>query len=110
MLLAEIVRHYFPRLVELHNYPPANSTQQKMYNWNTLNSKVLRKMGYNLYKDDIEAVIQCRPGQVEKVRHGTTANLTTSQPLPTPAPSPPHPSPQPLTQPSPQVYSKTPPP
>jgi len=69
VLLAEIVRHYFPRLVELHNYPPANSTQQKMYNWNTLNSKVLRKMGYNLYKDDIEAVIQCRPGAIEKVLH-----------------------------------------
>lgn len=37
VLVAEIVSHYFPRLVELHNYPAANSTQQKLYNWNTLN-------------------------------------------------------------------------
>lgn len=67
VLVAEIVSHYFPRLVELHNYPAANSTQQKMYNWSTLNSKVLRKFGLNLFKDDIEAVIQCRPGAIEKV-------------------------------------------
>ena len=67
LLLAEVVKHYFPRLVELHNYPAANSTQQKMYNWNTLNTKVLRKLGYNLVKEDIEAVIQCRPNAIEKV-------------------------------------------
>ena len=67
LLLAEVVKHYFPRLVELHNYPAANSTQQKMYNWNTLNTKVLRKLGYNLSKDEIEAVIQCRPNAIEKV-------------------------------------------
>lgn len=67
VLCAEVIAHYFPRLVELHNYPSANSTQQKLYNWNTLNSKVLRKIGYNLPKDDMEAVIQCRPGAIEKV-------------------------------------------
>lgn len=37
VLCAEVVAHYFPRLVEIHNYPAANSTQQKLYNWNTLN-------------------------------------------------------------------------
>ena len=67
VLMAEVIRHYFPTLVELHNYPSANSTQQKMYNWNTLNSKVLRKIGYNMPREDIEAVLQCRPGAVERV-------------------------------------------
>ena len=67
VLLAEVIRHYFPSMVELHNYPSANSTQQKMYNWTTLNSKVLRKLGYNMAKEDIEAVIQCRPNAVERV-------------------------------------------
>ena len=33
VLTAEIVAHYFPRLIEIHNYPPANSYSQKMYNW-----------------------------------------------------------------------------
>ncbi|KAI9216340.1 hypothetical protein BC828DRAFT_409553, partial [Blastocladiella britannica] len=35
-LCAEVIRHVNPRLVELHNYPPANSSTQKVYNWNTL--------------------------------------------------------------------------
>ena len=37
VLVAEIVSHYFPRLVELHNYSAARSYAQKIYNWNTLN-------------------------------------------------------------------------
>jgi len=67
VLLAEVIKHYFPTMVELHNYPAANSTQQKLYNWTTLNSKVLRKLGYNMPKEDIEAVLQCRANAVEKV-------------------------------------------
>ena len=38
--MAEMVHHYFPKLVELHNYSAAHNTMQKMYNWNTLNTKV----------------------------------------------------------------------
>lgn len=37
VLLAEIVHHYFPKYVELHNYSSANSIRQKLYNWSTLN-------------------------------------------------------------------------
>ena len=37
VLVVEILAHYLPRLVELHNYSPANSKTQKLYNWNTLN-------------------------------------------------------------------------
>jgi hypothetical protein len=40
VLLAEIVRHYFPKLIDMHNYSSANSVRQKMYNWATLNQKV----------------------------------------------------------------------
>lgn len=40
VLTAEIVHHYFPKLVELHNYSPAHNSVQKMYNWQTLNQKV----------------------------------------------------------------------
>jgi len=52
VLVAEVVANYFPRLVELHNYSPANSLQQKLYNWNTLNAKVFRKLGFQLHRDD----------------------------------------------------------
>ena len=36
-LLAEIVHHYYPRIIDLHNYSSSNSTSQKLYNFNTLN-------------------------------------------------------------------------
>eukprot|EP00898_Chlorokybus_atmophyticus_P007847 jgi/Chlat1/8063/Chrsp73S07537 len=37
VLMAEVIAHYYPRYVELHNYSPANALSQKLYNWNTLN-------------------------------------------------------------------------
>jgi len=35
-MLAEVIGHYFPKLVQMHNYSAANSIKQKMYNWSTL--------------------------------------------------------------------------
>lgn len=39
VLAAEVVHHFLPKMVELHNYSPANSIQQKMDNWRTINSQ-----------------------------------------------------------------------
>ncbi|KAJ3092873.1 Sperm flagellar protein 1 [Quaeritorhiza haematococci] len=64
---AEVVKHFIPRLVELHNYPPANAVAQKLYNWNTLNQKVFRKLGYSVCEDVISYIISNRPGVVEVV-------------------------------------------
>lgn len=36
-MAAEVVKYFLPKLVDLHNYTPANSTQQKLSNWNVLN-------------------------------------------------------------------------
>lgn len=36
-MAAEVVKYFFPKLVDLHNYVSANSTQQKLSNWNLLN-------------------------------------------------------------------------
>lgn len=38
VLAAEVVKHFAPKFVELHNYIAANSISQKKTNWNTLNS------------------------------------------------------------------------
>lgn len=88
ILTAEVVAFYFPKLVQMHNYSPANSAKQKLYNWNTLNrtsvflclwlgcgnyvvsntvilGKVLKKLHIFLSKDDIDDLVQCRPGAVE---------------------------------------------
>jgi len=45
VLLAEVVHHYFPKYVELHNYSAANSVRQKLYNWSTLNREWAAQAG-----------------------------------------------------------------
>lgn len=67
VLVAEIVKHFMPKLVEMHNYSQAHSVSQKMYNWNTLNVKVFKKIGLNLSKKEIEDVVNMVPDQIEKV-------------------------------------------
>ena len=62
VLAAEVVHDYFPKLVELHNYSSANGTTQKMYNWNTLNQKVFKRLGFTLAKTDFEPICNCQVG------------------------------------------------
>lgn len=38
VLTAEVVHHFLPKYVDLHNYSSANAIQQKITNWRTLNS------------------------------------------------------------------------
>ena len=66
-MLAEVVKHYHPRLVELHNYPPAHSSQQKTNNWNILNTKVFKKMGFQISRTDIDKVVNATAGAIERV-------------------------------------------
>jgi hypothetical protein len=67
VLFAEVIHAYFPALVEIHNYTPANNTKQKIYNFETLNQKVLRKFGYVINRPIIEDIVNCKPGAVESV-------------------------------------------
>ncbi|XP_046358527.1 sperm flagellar protein 1-like isoform X1 [Haliotis rufescens] len=67
VLVAEVVKHFLPHIVDLHNYPPANSSQQKLSNWYMLNRKVFDKMNFQLSEDVIRSVAGCKPGVIEKV-------------------------------------------
>lgn len=67
VLLAEVVSAYFPHLVELHNYTAASSLKHKMYNLETLNARVLKRLGYVLPRSLIEDVANCKAGAVEQV-------------------------------------------
>lgn len=67
VLVAEVVAHFYPRLVELHNYSSANSLSQKMYNWNTLNARVLKRLGFTIPKQDCEDISNTKPGAIERV-------------------------------------------
>ncbi|EDL28307.1 mCG18501, isoform CRA_b, partial [Mus musculus] len=56
-----------PRMVEMHNYVPANSLQQKLSNWGHLNRKVLNKLNFSVPDDVMRKIAQCSPGVVELV-------------------------------------------
>ncbi|CAK1540949.1 unnamed protein product [Leptosia nina] len=67
VLLAEMLSVHYPKLVEMHNYPPRNSHSLKLNNWMTLNRKVLKKLKLNLCCNTMEQLANCAPGVIERV-------------------------------------------
>ncbi|XP_021023668.1 sperm flagellar protein 1-like isoform X2 [Mus caroli] len=67
VLVAEIVKYFRPRLVDLHSYVPACSTDQKLSNWSLLNRKVFRKLHLCISDNDIQRVVSNRPGVIESI-------------------------------------------
>jgi len=63
--VAEIIRHFLPELIELHNFTPAHNLQQKMANWGLLNSKVFSRFGLNVPQNITQNICNCKPGYVE---------------------------------------------
>ncbi|XP_028028068.1 sperm flagellar protein 1-like [Bombyx mandarina] len=67
VLLAEILSVHYPKLVEMHNYPPRNSHSLKLNNWLTLNRKVLKKLRLSLCCNTMDQLANCAPGVIERV-------------------------------------------
>jgi hypothetical protein len=67
VLIAEIIKSFKPKIVEMHNYPSSNNIKAKRENWNTLNRKVFSKLNFKLTSNDIEALINFTPGYIESV-------------------------------------------
>ena len=67
VLLAEMIKYHYPRLVDLHNYPSSSSTKGKIVNWETLNKKVLRKLGIKITKDEITDLVNSKPNAIENL-------------------------------------------
>lgn len=65
--LAEILKNYYPKLVDLHNYSPKNAVNLKLINWQILNKKVLSKINYTLDKNVMDKLAQAVPGVIEKI-------------------------------------------
>ena len=65
--MAELLKRYYPRLVDVHNYIPGNSIAKKIDNWCTLNRKVLSKIEMKISKDTINRLANSQPGAIEKV-------------------------------------------
>ena len=67
VLTAEVVKHYIPELVELHNYSAVNSVKQKTYNWEQLNTKVFKKLGFKISKQEIDALATAELDSIERL-------------------------------------------
>ncbi|XP_039108355.1 sperm flagellar protein 1-like isoform X2 [Hyaena hyaena] len=67
VMLAEIVKHFCPRLVDLHNYVPTCNTDQKLSNWSILNRKVFHKLRLWVSETDIRKVVANTPGAIEPI-------------------------------------------
>ncbi|GJQ86859.1 hypothetical protein Trydic_g19527 [Trypoxylus dichotomus] len=65
--LAEILKHHYPKTVDLHNYSPKNAIAQKVVNWTILNKKVLYKLNINLTPKTIDELANSKPGAIERV-------------------------------------------
>lgn len=66
VLVAEIIHHYYPHLVELHNYPASHAVKQKEYNWNTLKQKCFKRMPFPVKKELMTKCARAVPGAIEK--------------------------------------------
>ena len=67
VLLAEMIKYHYPRLVDLHNYPSASSTKAKLINWETLNKKVLSKIGLKITKNEIDDLVRSKHNAIENL-------------------------------------------
>ncbi len=45
----------------------AHGLTQKLYNWDTLNQKVFRRLGFLISKAEIEATANCEAGAIERI-------------------------------------------
>ncbi|CAK9823015.1 Sperm flagellar protein 1 [Anthophora retusa] len=67
VFMAELLKRYYPKYVDVHNYIAGNSIAKKIGNWCTLNRKVLSKLDIKLGKDIINQLANSQPGIIEKV-------------------------------------------
>ncbi|XP_061600991.1 sperm flagellar protein 1 [Cololabis saira] len=67
VMAAEVVKHFFPKLVDLHNYNPANSTQQKIGNWTLLDRKVFSKLDFHVPEETVKRIVLSTAGAIVPV-------------------------------------------
>lgn len=65
--MAEILKKYYPKLVDLHNYSHSNSLTKKIDNWCTLNKKVLSKIDLKISNDVINQLANSHDKTIETV-------------------------------------------
>jgi len=81
--VAEVVNHYMPRTVDLHNYVVASSSAQKKVNWTTLNRRIFTGLKMKLTEDQINQVVDAKPGAIEQVLWNLRQKISENPMIPT---------------------------
>ena len=67
VMMTELIHKFYPKLVDLHNYESALKVETKIYNWSTLNTKTLKKLGMPLDSQTMQGLGNSQPGFIIKV-------------------------------------------
>ncbi|XP_053677611.1 sperm flagellar protein 1-like [Anopheles nili] len=65
VLVAEILKQLYPKLVDLHNYTRCSATRNKLDNWQTLNRKVMRRLDIYLDEETMQDLASGSNGMLE---------------------------------------------
>ncbi len=75
VLIAEIVQAFHPQYIEIHNYVSTLDPKIKRSNWEVLKSKVFKKIGLKVSKQEVEDIIACKPNAIEYLLGRLRKNL-----------------------------------
>lgn len=67
VLMAELIHRFHPTLVTLSSYHDTGKPEEKKANWEMLNIRVFKKLGFMLTKKEIENIVEYEPDAVELV-------------------------------------------
>ncbi|KAM4598778.1 sperm flagellar protein 1 [Fundulus diaphanus] len=67
VMVAEIIKHFFPKIVDLHNYSGSCKTQQKLSNWSLLNKRVFPKLEIYVPEETVKKIVISTPGVIVPV-------------------------------------------
>ncbi|XP_065361112.1 sperm flagellar protein 1 [Calliphora vicina] len=77
--VANLLKSFYPKLIDLHNYPPRNSTQLKLNNWETFNYKVLSKLGLQQHKNMLDKLSKGMAGAIEALLYDIMLMIRTQK-------------------------------
>ena len=63
VMFGEIIHYYLPDKVNMHDLYDKRGAK----NWSMLSTKFLRRMGFDLHKEDVEVIVKKRRGAAEVV-------------------------------------------
>lgn len=79
-MMAEVIHVFHPKLVDLHNYEQGLRIDSKIYNWNTLNQKVFKKLGIVIDQPTIISIANAKPGVIDLFLEQVKTVMTTKKP------------------------------